>query len=334
MSSCFRKRLSLMLLEHQDVIAKFCSLSWRKELSKETSSGFICVPRVVQPVNVVCPQTPQRLTKVIPLITTLEFVFGNSLFAMQGDKFETIFQTRSGHELSSVRLNMETLAPRLWIDLNVVDCWVAILNHEELVKGCTSLRSHFFPTGCITQAMIEGSIDEKDQWKVFSAEISTQFKHDISSISLSEVDLAFFPICASDHFYVVVFHIKKQVSMIILDNSDCGETYNSKYKAVCEPLSYVGQPVAKWDVGLCAKSEEQVSLLRRMRFKIATKILLRELNVHAQKMFDLAYKFETKNDEQTRILIIVDAIKNRAERDPTKTKTVVKNQDEDAVKSK
>ncbi|GKC52786.1 hypothetical protein Tco_1075531 [Tanacetum coccineum] len=274
--------------------------------------GFICVPRAVQPVNVVCLQTPQRVvtrsspkkrdvnpssyvtspymnkkTKVIPLITTLEFVFGNSLFAMQGDKFETIFQTRSGHELSSVRLNMETLAPRLWIDLNVVDCWVAILNHEELVKGCTSLRSHFFPTGCITQVMIEGSIDEKDQWKVFSAEISTQFKHDISSISLSEVD-----------------------------------------------LSYVGQPVAKWDVGLCAKSKEQVSLLRRMRFKITTKILLRELNVHAKKMFDLAYKFETNNDEQTRILIIVDAIKNRAERDPTKTKTVVKNQDEDAVKSK
>ncbi|GJS86050.1 hypothetical protein Tco_0752591 [Tanacetum coccineum] len=197
--------------------------------------GFICVPRVVQPVNVVCPQTPQRLTKVIPLITTLEFVFGNSLFAMQGDKFETIFQTRSGHELSSVRLNIETLAPRLWIDLNVVDCWVAILNHEEL-----------------TQVMIEGSIDEKDQWKVFSAEISTQFKHDISSISLSEVDL---------------------------------------------------------DVVLCIESDKQVSLLRRM---------------------------SSRRDmiEQTRDAIIVNAIKNRAECDPAKTKIVVENQEEDAVKSK
>nr|GEV52477.1 hypothetical protein [Tanacetum cinerariifolium] len=45
-------------------------------------------------------------------------------------------------------------------------------------------------------------------------------------------------------------------------------------------------------------------------------------------MCDLAYKFKTKNDEQTRMSIIVDAIKNRA--DPTKMKTLVENQEEDA----
>ncbi|GJY14336.1 ulp1 protease family, C-terminal catalytic domain-containing protein [Tanacetum coccineum] len=279
-------------------------------------------------------------------------------------KAKLFCQFRCVYELSSVRLNMETLAPRLWIYANVIDCWLSILNHEELVRGSPSPRRHFFPTGCITQAMIEGTIHEKERWKVFSDEISAQFKHDVSSISLSEVDL-------------------KQAAMIILDNSDCGETYSLKYKAVCEPLkmffarhlknynhpkhvfvdklkhripklkwsttknhsdcrvftmihlkSYVGKPVAQWDVGLCAKSDEQVSQLRRMRFKIATKILLRDLNVQAQKMFDLAFKFETENDKQTRISIIVNAIKNRAERDPAKTKTVDENQEEDALKNK
>ncbi|GJX12436.1 hypothetical protein Tco_0204194 [Tanacetum coccineum] len=68
-------------------------------------------PRAVQPISVVCPQTPQRVvtrsspnkrivkpptfltspymnkkTKVTSLIKRLEFVLGNSLFAMQGDK--------------------------------------------------------------------------------------------------------------------------------------------------------------------------------------------------------------------------------------------------------
>ncbi|GJZ36193.1 hypothetical protein Tco_0582010 [Tanacetum coccineum] len=203
-----------------------------------------------------------------------------------------------------------------------------------------------------TQSMIEETIDEKEQWKVFSAKISAQFKHDVSSISLSEVDLAFFPICASGHFYVVVFHIKKQSSMIILDNSDCGETYNSKYKVVCETLKkFFSRHLKNYNHpkhAALAKVKERipklkwrlegiiqiVSLLRRTRFKIATKILLHELNVYAQKMFDLAYKFETENDEQTRISIIVNAIKNRAERDPAKTKTVVENQEEDAGKSK
>nr|GFC23944.1 peptidase C48, SUMO/sentrin/Ubl1 [Tanacetum cinerariifolium] len=94
------------------------------------------------------------------------------------------------------------------------------------------------------------------------------------------------------------------------------------------------KPVGQWDLGLCEESNEQVSMLRRMRFKIATKILLHEFNVHAEKMFHLTFKFESKNDEQTRISIIVNAIKNRDERDPAKTKTFVENQEEDALKNK
>ncbi|GKB75551.1 hypothetical protein Tco_0942446, partial [Tanacetum coccineum] len=40
-SPCFYERLSLMLLEHKDVIAEFYSPSWWKELSKETSSKIL-----------------------------------------------------------------------------------------------------------------------------------------------------------------------------------------------------------------------------------------------------------------------------------------------------
>nr|GEZ37497.1 ulp1 protease family, C-terminal catalytic domain-containing protein [Tanacetum cinerariifolium] len=215
-----------------------------------------------------------------------------------------------------------------------------------------------------TKAIIERTIDEKQQWKVFSDEISAQFEHDVSSISFSEVEL-------------------NPSTMIILDNSNCRVTYNSKYKAVCKPLKKFfarhmknynnpkhisvaklkhripklkwsttknhldcgvftmihlehnfSKPVGQWDLGLCEESNEQVSMLRRMRFKIATKILLHEFNVHAEKMFHLTFKFESKNDEQTRISIIVNAIKNRDERDPAKTKTFVENQEEDALKNK
>nr|GEU49016.1 peptidase C48, SUMO/sentrin/Ubl1 [Tanacetum cinerariifolium] len=96
---------------------------------------------------------------------------------------------------------------------------------------------------------------------------------------------------------------------------------------------YFGKPVGQWDFGLYEESDEQVLMLRRMRFKIATKILLHEFNVHAENMFDLAFKFESENDEQTRISIIVNAIKNRDERDPAKTKTFVENQEDDILKN-
>ena len=79
--------------------------------------------------------------------------------------------------------------------------------------------------------------------------------------------------------------------------------------------SYMGQTAPKWDVGLCAESEKQKSMLKRMRFKIATKILLHEENVHAQKMYDLAMSFHNEHDDATRISIIVDAIRNRGQRE-------------------
>ena len=53
---------------------------------------------------------------------------------------------------------METLAPRLWIDNNVVDCWGAILNYEEsakkIIRDGEQIKRHFFPTGCIVSVLI------------------------------------------------------------------------------------------------------------------------------------------------------------------------------------
>nr|GEX29565.1 reverse transcriptase domain-containing protein [Tanacetum cinerariifolium] len=97
---------------------------------------------------------------------------------------------------------------------------------------------------------------------------------------------------------------------------------------------YFGKPVRQCDFGLCRESDEQVSMLRRMRFKIATKIVLHTFNVHAKKMFELAFKFESVNEEQRRISIIINAIKNRDERDPAKTNTFGENQEDDAFKNK
>ncbi|GJR56946.1 hypothetical protein Tco_1499108 [Tanacetum coccineum] len=129
---------------------------------------------------------------------------------------------------------------------------------------------------------------------------------------------------------------------VLLDEVDQGlRLVSKKHKWVSKDRiswlgehHYFGKPVGQWDIGLCEESDEQVSMLRRMRFKIATKILLHEFNVHAEKMFDLAFKFESENDEQTSILIIVNAIKNRDERDPAKTKSFVENQEEDELKNK
>ena len=63
-----------------------------------------------------------------------------------------------------------------------------------------------------------------------------------------------------------------------------------------------------------AESKEQFDLLRRLRFKFATKMLLHEHNVHREKMIDEAEEFD-KVDREKMIEIIVQAIKNRKERE-------------------
>ncbi|GJU65133.1 ulp1 protease family, C-terminal catalytic domain-containing protein [Tanacetum coccineum] len=296
--------------------------------------------RRVKPSSYLLSPYMNKTTKVLPKITRLEFIVGNSLFAMRGDKIEHVFETSSGLEkVFGIRLNMETLAPGLWIEANVVDCWGEVLNYEDRFRKAGSLSRHFSPLA--TLSMFDGTYaTDEERWENFSAQVSAQFKDNVNGLALNGIDLAFFPICLSGHFYVVVFSLTKTTSMTILDNSDSGATYDSKYKQACDLLakilkmkwktktnfrdcgiftmlhmeSYSGQTASTWDCGLVSESKLQCDMLRRLRFKFATKILLHEINVHAPKMLELAKEFD-KLDSREKLSIVVEAAKNRGERE-------------------
>nr|GEW88438.1 hypothetical protein [Tanacetum cinerariifolium] len=109
-------------------------------------------------------------------------------------------------------------------------------------------------------------------------------------------------------------------SMTILDNSVVN--YDTKYKEVCNLLKKLfvrhlklyGHSRYGTDCGLSVESGLQCDMLRRLRFKFATKILLHEINVHSKKMLELANEFD-KVDSLERMAIIIEAVKNREERD-------------------
>ncbi|GJX46912.1 hypothetical protein Tco_0272102, partial [Tanacetum coccineum] len=93
--------------------------------------------------------------------------------------------------LYGIRLNLETLSPGLWLDANVIDCWGAILNYEERFRAADSKSRHFFPTGCITESMLDGtftSFDEK--WKRFSDQVNAQFNGNEGGRGLEGIDLS------------------------------------------------------------------------------------------------------------------------------------------------
>ncbi|GKB61015.1 hypothetical protein Tco_0917201 [Tanacetum coccineum] len=55
--------------------------------------------------------------------------------------------------------------------------------------------------------------------------------------------------------------------------------------------TFNGGPASSFDCELPAESQLQRDMLRRLRFKFVTKILLHEIIVHAEKMPELAKDF-------------------------------------------
>nr|GFC49263.1 hypothetical protein [Tanacetum cinerariifolium] len=78
--------------------------------------------------------------------------------------------------------------------------------------------------------------------------------------------------------------------------------------------TFDGGPASNLDYGLPVESQLQRDILRRLRFKFTTMILLHEINVHVEKMLELEKEFN-KTDHVEKMAIIVDAFKKREERE-------------------
>nr|GEY12156.1 ulp1 protease family, C-terminal catalytic domain-containing protein [Tanacetum cinerariifolium] len=76
--------------------------------------------------------------------------------------------------------------------------------------------------------------------------------------------------------------------------------------------TFNGGHASSFECGILAESQLQRDMLRRLRFKFVTKILLHEINVLAEKMLELAKEFD-KIDHVEKMAIIIDAFKNREE---------------------
>nr|GEU40472.1 zinc finger, CCHC-type [Tanacetum cinerariifolium] len=125
-----------------------------------------------------CSVTPERLAMRVSKVSP-------------SPENENVFETPSGVEkVFSIRLNMETLSPGLWINDNVIDCWSEIINYEERFRKVGSPSRHFFPTGCITLSMFDGTLSfDEDKWESFSAQDSAQFKDNVDGLALNGINL-------------------------------------------------------------------------------------------------------------------------------------------------
>nr|GEV34568.1 hypothetical protein [Tanacetum cinerariifolium] len=231
--------------------------------------------------------------------------FGNDSGPAEKDKVVEGNPTEQGTVVEGNQAEeCEIMTPGLWLDANVIDCWGTVLNHEESFRATESKSKHFFQP---SKPMFDGTLASFDaKWESLSNQVNAQFKGNKGGLTLGGIDLY-------GHIrHTQVAKVKHTIPKLKWNTKenfhDCGiftmlhmETFN-------------GRPASNLDCGLPVESQLQLNMLRRLRFKFATKILFHEINVYAGKMLELAKEFD-KIYHVEKIAIIVDAFKKREERD-------------------
>ncbi|GJS05839.1 ulp1 protease family, C-terminal catalytic domain-containing protein [Tanacetum coccineum] len=232
-----------------------------------------------------------------------EVVVGEGVVVISSSlDIDFVFETRDG--AATIRDYMQTLAPQLKVEYNVIDTFSLILNHEHKMNSKGKRTKYFFHTTMITKDMFKwkkanGKYDEKKQFEAFSKTIKSEFKKDLEMKNMKDLEMAFFPIIAHEHYYLVVFNFLKG-NTVIIDNSRTQMTYETKYKTICELLT--------------EKQGNTLDIIK-MRVRLATKILSHEINIHREKISTEAQEFARRNtDKESRKKMINEAIKTKKEK--------------------
>nr|GEW09867.1 hypothetical protein [Tanacetum cinerariifolium] len=168
-------------------------------------------------------------------------------------------------------------------------------------------ESHVIHFESHSKSMFNGTLASFDaKWESFSNQVNVQFKGNKGGLALGGIDLY----GHIRHTQVAkVKHTILKLKWKTKENfHDCG------IFTMLHMKTFDGGPASNLNFGLPMESQLQRDMLRRLRFKFATKILLHEINVHAGKMLELEKEFDKTNPVE-KIAIIVDAFKKREERD-------------------
>ncbi|KAL3622606.1 hypothetical protein CASFOL_034017 [Castilleja foliolosa] len=147
------------------------------------------------------------------------------------EKTHVVFAT---NDCSIMRDNMLSMANERYIDACIIDVWSKILNKAESKRAPSSPYRFFASTQttslCIVNLPEDLTKEQGDQqfYDNLKSEIDPA-----NGVDFEKIELFFFPIIQSDHFYVICINMKwKRVE--IIDNSDAldNDPIEAKYQHV------------------------------------------------------------------------------------------------------
>ncbi|KAL3648725.1 hypothetical protein CASFOL_005128 [Castilleja foliolosa] len=128
---------------------------------------------------------------------------------------EVVFATG---DLEIQREDFISMGAGVYINATIIDIWCKVLNHKESLRAPSSPCRLFLPTSACAGCVFGGGDWTMGQRQaLFNDNLNAEIRT-VDGLNVKAIDMLFFPICQSDHFYVICFDLKLRHAEI-LDNS-------------------------------------------------------------------------------------------------------------------
>ncbi|GJV99077.1 putative reverse transcriptase domain-containing protein [Tanacetum coccineum] len=192
-------------------------------------------------------------------------------------KKDFVFETKD--EAATIRDYMQTLAPQLKVEFNVIDTFSIVLNHEQKMNSKGKKIKYFFHTSMITKDMFKwkkanGEYDKEKQFEAFSKTIKSEFKKDPEMKNMRDLEMK----------KLFSMHLEK------VDHPRAKDVLNKKPTIVkwgtkendidCGIFlmmhieHYNGETAKNWNLEFPKEKERNTFDIIKMRVRLATKILI------------------------------------------------------------
>ncbi|CAI9294872.1 unnamed protein product [Lactuca saligna] len=263
-----------------------------------------------------------------------EILVAQAIIGLGMDKRELVWESKEGFGMHLQYAR--TLAAKLNIHSNVIDCWSVVLNKLEESKADSSYSRLFFYNSTLRESMYDVKVNEDVRYKEFEVMVSSAIE-DLTNDSELKMWICFSLLIINQRRLVgtvesmygniprvlqkIFCHFlddicKKRVKTLMTRNvvvlkmkcqaynrSDDGGIYLMQHME-----SFMGDQTSKWDCGLAVDLKTQDMYLQKLRYKYLVRLLLSDHNI-LKCEFEKEYAKFVKMDKATRKRIVQENLK-------------------------
>ncbi|GKD13024.1 retrovirus-related pol polyprotein from transposon TNT 1-94, partial [Tanacetum coccineum] len=103
---------------------------------------------------------------------------------------------------------MESLAPSMAVEDNILDAWAEYLNFNERLRNASSPLRAFLPTFVVTKEFKNAQLSADVRYNLFKDYMQKAIVKDQRWMNFKDVELVFIPVSNEGYQFVEVFNLK------------------------------------------------------------------------------------------------------------------------------